>query len=276
MWESFSPSAPLALIGCGKMGGAIARGWFASGLPESHCVVIDPEVARLGMEGLSSSCVFPSLADLPSDVSPSIFVLAVKPQIVPKILPAIFPYMAQKPLILSLVAGAKVGTIKEALGLQTPVVRAMPNTPAAIGKGITALYASKTVSDHQHIIAEALMQSVGKTLWLTAEDQMNAVTALSGSGPAYIFHMVEAMTTAAVTLGLEEELAATLARQTVIGAGALLDKDSRPVTTLRDEVTSPGGTTAAGLSELMGGETNLSMLMRDTLRAAKNRGEELG
>lgn len=276
MWEAVSPDTPLVIVGCGKMGSAMARGWLSSGLPESNFLVVDPVAAQTGVEGVGCNHIFPSLEDLPTEVFPSIIVLAVKPQIVTKVLPSLARLMTHDPLIISVAAGIKLDSLQDALGDGVAAVRAMPNTPAAIGKGITALVANSNASQDQKRVAEGLMRAAGKTVWLEREDQMNAVTALSGSGPAYVFHMVEAMAAAGVVMGLDDDLAMKLARETVIGAGYLLDSDSKDASKLREEVTSPGGTTAAGLEVLRGGDTNLSMLMRSTLRAAKKRGEELG
>lgn len=276
MWENVSPETPLALIGCGKMGAAMAQGWIKAGLSDSHFVIIDPVIAHTGLEGVSFSCVFPSLEELPDGINPSIFVLAVKPQVTAAVLPSLAPYLPHDPLILSIAAGVKIQSLIDQCGSGTAVVRAMPNTPAAIGKGVIPLFANQAVSGVQKRISQGLMQTLGKAVWLDSEDQMNAVTALSGSGAAYVFHMVEAMSAAGVTMGLDAELSAMLARETVIGASRLMEKDPRPVRELRQEVTSPGGSTAAGLSELMGAEPNLSVLMRNTLRAAKKRTEEMG
>lgn len=278
MWEAVSPSSPLTIIGCGKMGGALARGWLKAGVPESNFLIVDPVAAKTGVSGVSCSCVFPSIEDLPRDVFPSIFVLAIKPQIFADILPHLEGYLSHDPLFLSVAAGISVQSMRGMLGEnsgQAAIVRAMPNTPAAIGKGISALYAADTVSEDQKQVAAAMMKVVGKTVWVDSEDQMNAVTGLSGSGPAYVFHMVEALANAGVVMGLSEDVAMELARETVVGAGALMDHDSRTVRDLRVEVTSPNGTTAAGLDVLMGTDPSLSQLMRNTVRAAKKRAEEL-
>ncbi|WND01671.1 pyrroline-5-carboxylate reductase [Temperatibacter marinus] len=276
MWEAISEEKPLVIIGCGKMGGAMARGWLKAGLPESHLLVVDPVAARTGVEGISCSCVFPSMEELPANIYPSVIILAIKPQIMDAVLPAVAANMQGGPLIISVAAGTRIGYFSKSLGRDAPIVRVMPNTPASIGCGITTLVANDYVSESQRKLSEQLMKAVGKTVWLSSEDQMNAVTALSGSGPAYVFHMVEAMAAAGSAMGLDDELAMTLARETIAGAGALLSHDTRSAKILREEVTSPKGTTAAGLEVLMGADTNLSQLMRQTVRAAKKRGEELG
>ncbi len=274
MWLNFSCENPLLLIGCGNMGRAMARGWLAAGLDNDSFLGVDPYGAEHGIDGLPQKRLYADVASLPDSTDVNVIVIAVKPQLMKQVLLEIKPLVKSDTLVVSVAAGVKSDIYRAHLGNQLRLVRAMPNTPAGVGKGITGMTADDNVSDSERVLATALLKAVGQVVWLEGEHQMDAVTAVSGSGPAYVFHMVEALAAAGEKEGLSEVVAMQLARQTVIGAGALLDASDDSATQLRQNVTSPGGTTAAGLEELIG-NGELSGLMRRTVRAARKRGQEL-
>ncbi|MDP5307843.1 pyrroline-5-carboxylate reductase [Paracoccus spongiarum] len=256
----------LVLVGCGRMGGAMLRGWLARGLEPGAVTVIDPRVAPEWHDrGLRLN------APLPAD--PAVLVLAVKPQMMAGALGGV-PRLGDT-LVISVAAGTTIATYEAAFP-GAAIVRVMPNTPAAIGQGISAMIGNARAGAADLDLAEALMRAVGRVVRLDHEDQMDAVTGLSGSGPAYVFHMIEAMARAGEAQGLAPALALELARMTVAGAGAqAVDADEDPAV-LRENVTSPGGTTAAGLKVLMDEGTGLPPLMARTVAAATERGRELG
>ncbi|MBC9248120.1 pyrroline-5-carboxylate reductase [Paracoccus sp. 11-3] len=256
----------LVLVGCGRMGGAMLKGWLARGLNPGAVTVIDPKLApEWQSAGLRVNAPLPD--------NPAVLVLAVKPQMMADALGEV-PVLTDT-LVLSVAAGTTIATYEAAFPGAT-IVRVMPNTPAAIGQGISALIGNARATDADLDMAEALMGAVGRVVRLESEDQMDAVTGLSGSGPAYVFHMIEAMAQAGQAVGLSPELSLELARMTVAGAGALaVDADEDPAI-LRENVTSPGGTTAAGLMVLMNEEHGLRPLMKRTVAAATARGRELG
>lgn len=261
----------LVLLGCGKMGGALLEGWLSRGLPPGAFTVIEPRpsprLEELAAEGLRLN------ADLPA--SPAIAVLAVKPQMMGDALPALAALGGGGTLFLSIAAGTAIATFEAALGPATPIVRAMPNTPAAVGRGITALIGNDHVDDDALALAETLMQAVGQTLLLENEDQMDAVTAVSGSGPAYVFLLIETLAAAGEAQGLPAEMALRLARATVGGAGQLAETAAEDPAQLRINVTSPAGTTAAALEVLMREEGGLAPLMKAAVAAAADRGRAL-
>lgn len=254
------------------MGTSLIQGWDAAGLLK-RADILDPGGIPDSLMNLQSLFHVKRAENLGFQDS-DIVTLAVKPQIMTtvchglkEILPDGFP-------VLSIAAGKSTTYFQEQFSKDTPIIRAMPNTPAAIGKGITALYATDTVTDEQKAMAEELMGAAGQTLWLEDEDQMDAVTAVSGSGPAYVFYLIEAMALAGEKAGLDKEHAKQLARQTVIGAAALAEKEKGlPATILRENVTSPGGTTEAALEVLMDGQ--FQDLMDKAIAAATARGKEL-
>jgi pyrroline-5-carboxylate reductase len=254
--------SPIWLIGCGNMGGALLRRWLAEGL--GPVTVIDP-AARDVPAGV------PVLPRPPETGKPDIVVLAVKPQAwAPAVLP-LAGRLGPMTLVISVMAGIRTDDLAR-LFPGAGIVRAMPNTPAQVGQGITALFTKD--GDLVQGAAEALFQPVGQTLWLSDEAQFDPVTAVSGSGPAYVFHFIEALAAAGVANGLEPAVAMRLARQTVIGAAALAAQDGATApAALRERVTSPGGTTAAGLSVLM---PALTPLLEEVIAAAAARSKQLG
>jgi len=258
----------LVLLGCGKMGSAMLAGWLARGLPPQAVHVIDPKPSDwLRGTGVSIN------GDLPAE--PAVALIAVKPQMMGDALPALKGLGADT-LVLTVAAGTTIAAYEAALGAGRPVVRAMPNTPAAVGRGITAICGNAHAGPAELDIAEELLSAVGQVVRLEDEDQMDAVTAVSGSGPAYVFHLIETMAAAGVAEGLPEDLAMQLAKATVAGAGALAEAAEEGPDQLRVNVTSPGGTTAAALAVLMDEETGFPALLRRAVHAAAERGRELG
>ncbi|TVQ57747.1 MAG: pyrroline-5-carboxylate reductase [Rhodobacteraceae bacterium] len=270
MTDPLAPAAArgLVLLGCGKMGGAMLEGWLAGGLPASAVSVIDPNApADLAGRGVVVNAAPPA--------SPAVVVLAVKPQTMDAALPTVAPLAGPETLFLSVAAGKTLAYFEAALGRSAPIVRAMPNTPAAVGRGITALIAN-AAGEAFLTFAEALLSAVGETVRLEAEAQMDAVTALSGGGPAYVFHLIEAMAAAGEAEGLSPDLAMRLARATVTGSGELARRSPETAEALRVAVTSPGGTTAEALKVLMDAETGLPPIMRRAVAAAAARSRALG
>jgi pyrroline-5-carboxylate reductase len=260
----------LVLLGCGKMGSAMLEGWLAEGLPAASVWVIDPQPSDWvrGIAGLHLN------EDLPA--RPAIALIAVKPQMMEAALPRLKPMGGGGTLFLSVAAGTPIRFYEDVLGAGTPVIRAMPNTPAAIGRGITALIGNAVSTEAQMELAEGLLSAVGQTVRLDDEAQMDAVTGVSGSGPAYVFHLIEALAAAGEAEGLAPELAMTLATATVAGAGALAEATGEDPAQLRRNVTSPNGTTQAGLEVLMHETHGLKELVRRTVAAAAARSRELG
>jgi pyrroline-5-carboxylate reductase len=259
----------LVLLGCGKMGSALLGGWLAGGLAKESVWVIDPNPsAWLLAQGVQLNAPLPA--------RPAVVLVAVKPQMMGAALPALREMGGGGTLFVSVAAGTTIATYEQILGAATPLVRAMPNTPAAIGKGITALCGNRAASAQDLAMAEGLVAAVGQVVRLEGEHQMDAVTALSGSGPAYVFHLIEALAAAGVAQGLPAEMALKLAKATVAGAGALAEAADESPAQLRINVTSPAGTTEAGLRVLMAPQTGLESLIRSTVAAAAARGRELG
>lgn len=269
---SLSDAVPLVLVGAGKMGAALARGWIAGGLPADGLTLVEPAPAP-ELDAFASSHGIAFTAQ-PPPAPARVMVIAVKPQAIGKVMGAARTAVGPDTLIVSIAAGVRVETLAEGLGSER-VVRTMPNTPAQVGKGITGAFAAPAATQADRAIAEALLAAVGEAVWVGAETDLDIVTALSGSGPAYVFHLVEAMAAAGVAEGLEAATAMHLARQTVIGAAALMEADMSEAAQLRANVTSPGGTTEAALKVLMA-EDGLGAMMRRAIAAARQRGEELG
>ncbi len=273
---TLSLERPLVLVGAGKMGGALLSGWLANGLSPALVCLRDPEppadVARLAVrEGISLNATIRDIALR----QPAVVVVAVKPQAMAGVLPDLAPLAGPDTVFLSIAAGTGLQRLQDLLGPEVHAVRAMPNTPASIGRGISVACANKRVTVAQRKTAGALLEAVGAIAWVESEAQIDAVTAISGSGPAYVFYLVECLAAAGEALGLAPELAMTLARETVSGAGEMLHRQGEPASVLRANVTSPGGTTAAALDVLMG-EGGLSPLMRRAALAARDRARELG
>ncbi|MEO1206290.1 MAG: pyrroline-5-carboxylate reductase [Pseudomonadota bacterium] len=267
---------PFILVGAGKMGGAMLSGLLAQGLKPEQVRVQDPAPPQQILSQLQTHRISPEAGPLKLATAPAVVMLAVKPQIMEAVLPTIASIIGPDTLVISVAAGKPLSLYEKALPPQTAIVRAMPNTPAAIGQGITGLFANASVTSAQRSVCSAILQTLGGVVWLENEDEMDALTAVSGSGPAYVFHMVEALAQAGINAGLAEARATELARQTIIGAAALLDAEPEtPAGTLRENVTSPGGTTQAALEILMHDPNGLTDLMTEAVAAAANRSREL-
>jgi pyrroline-5-carboxylate reductase len=258
----------LVLLGCGKMGSALLEGWLARGLKPRAVHVIEPRPSDwLRGTGVALNGPLPE--------APAVVVLAVKPQTIAEALPGVAALAGPATLFLSIAAGTSLTRLAWHLSDQAPIVRAMPNTPAAIGRGIAALIGNSRVAPEQMDLAEALMRAAGQTVRLDDEAQMDAVTAVSGSGPAYVFHLIETLAAAGARQGLPEDMALHLARATVAGAGALAEAADEPPARLRENVTSPGGTTEAALRVLMDAETGFPALLDRAVAAAAARAKDL-
>jgi pyrroline-5-carboxylate reductase len=265
-----SISGTVVLAGAGKMGGAMLSGWLAQGLDASRVAVIEPHPSEdIRAHSAKGVRLDPSPRDCGTVAA---FVVALKPQAFREAGPALKPYVDAATLVVSIMAGTTMASLSEVLGGH--IVRAMPNTPAAIGRGITVAVAAKDVSDAQRETANGLLRATGSVEWVNDESLMDAVTAVSGSGPAYVFLLAEELARAGVAAGLPEELAIKLARETVTGSGELLHRSDLATATLRQNVTSPGGTTAAALAVLMGTNGLQSLLTRAVAEATK-RSKEL-
>lgn len=258
----------LVLLGCGKMGSAMLAGWLDGGLAPGAVWVIDPKPS----DWLKTTGVHLN-EDLPAN--PAVVLVAVKPQMMGAALPSLAALGNGETLFLSIAAGTPIAAFETALGAATPIVRAMPNTPAAIGRGITAIIGNAQASAAQLDLAEALLGAVGQVVRLDDEGQMDAVTAVSGSGPAYVFHLIETLAAAGEAEGLPAELALHLARATVAGAGALAEAADEGPDQLRVNVTSPGGTTQAALEVLMDEAQGFPALLTRAVSAAAARSREL-
>lgn len=258
----------LVLLGCGKMGSAMLAGWLARGLPASSVWVIDPYPSDwLQGQGVHLNAVLPA--------APAIVLVAVKPQMMADALPTLQMMGNGTTLFVSVAAGTTIAYFEQTLGARTPIVRAMPNTPAAISQGITAIVANEAAGSAALDEAEVLLSAVGDVVRLDKEAQIDAVTGVSGSGPAYVFHMIETMAAAGEAQGLSAELSLQLATATVAGAGALAMQSDETPSQLRVNVTSPNGTTQAALEVLMNEENGFPALLKRAVKAAADRSREL-
>ena len=257
----------LVLLGCGKMGSAMLAGWLEQGLDPTYVYVLDPApsdwVRGIGVHVNT---------ELPG--APAVALIAVKPQMMGDALPRLQALGGGRTLFVSVAAGTPIAAFEAVLGAGSPIIRAMPNTPAAVGRGITAIIGN-SAGQAQLDLAEGLLSAVGQVVRLEDEAQMDAVTGVSGSGPAYVFHLIETLAAAGAAQGLSAELAMQLAKATVAGAGALAEAADETPTQLRVNVTSPNGTTQAGLEVLMDKETGLPPLVAATVAAATERSKDL-
>lgn len=263
-----SLAGPLLLVGAGKMGGALLEGWLRQGLDPAFVFIQDPapppEVAALAAR---HGVVASAAPDLPSP--PSVILLAVKPDLTQKLLPEIEPLIGERTVLLSIAAGRTLANLALHLPAGTAIVRAMPNTAASVGRSVTAACANSRVTREQALECAMLLEAVGEVVWLEDESLLDAVTAVSGSGPAYVFLLAECLAEAGRAAGLDPELARRLARATVEGAGELLHRSDLSPAELREKVTSPKGTTAAALEVLMGKGGVQDLLTRAVAAAAK-------
>jgi pyrroline-5-carboxylate reductase len=254
------------------MGGALLEGWLALGLDPKCVVVIEPQPAReIGALAARGLRLNPAASAVGAATA---MVIAVKPQVAPEVVPTLAPYLGAATVGVSIMAGRTLGFLEGALAQRAALVRAMPNTPAAIGRGITVAVPNLRVSQRQRDLVDALLSSTGAVEWIADEAMMDAVTAVSGSGPAYVFLLAEALARAGTAAGLPAELAGKLARATVAGSGELLHRSPLDPAALRQNVTSPGGTTAAALDVLMAPQ-GLEALMTKAVAAATKRSREL-
>lgn len=261
---------PLLLVGAGKMGGAMLTGWLERGLDPSSVYIKDPSPPPEMLALAKDKGVH---LDDPSE-TPAFVVLAVKPQVMDDVLPGLADLVGEGTAVLSIAAGKTIASIEKHFGETAAIVRSMPNTPAAIGRGMTVACANSNVSEEQKARCDALLQAAGAVAWTDDEAMLDAVTAVSGSGPAYVFLLAECLEDAGVEAGLDRDLARQLARETVTGAGELLRQSGLPASQLRENVTSPGGTTAAALEVLMD-EEGMRQLMIRAVAAAAKRSREL-
>ena len=265
---------PLILLGCGKMGSAMLEGWMEIGLDKKKIYIIEPHeptADTLRDNGLKTSN---SIRGLPSGLEPEIVIFAVKPQTMDEAAPAYSRYCSANTTFLSIAAGKTIKYFEDILGTDAIIVRAMPNTPASIRRGITVAIGNARVSKTQQETCTKLLEAVGEVLWVDNEELIDAVTALSGGGPAYVFLLTECMIQAGIDAGLPAELSNQLARATVSGAGELMHTSNETPTILRQNVTSQGGTTAEALKVLMA-ENGLQALMTEAVASATARSKEL-
>ena len=264
----------ILLVGCGKMGGALLRGWLERDVDPVGVYVVDPAEESRSLAGELGVRYAESANALPLDISPRVVVFAIKPQITNNVVPAYCEFTGRDTVFLSIVAGRTIAHFENRLGDLAAIIRTMPNTPAAIGRGITVACANQSVSTESRAICGTLLSAIGEIAWVDDEELLDAVTATSGSGPAYVFLLIECLAEAGVESGLPADLAMKLAQATVAGAGELAHQSEEPASVLRQNVTSPGGTTAAALEVLMAGD-GLRQLLTRAVAAATHRSREL-
>lgn len=264
----------LVLVGGGKMGAALLEGWLARGLTPEQIHIVEPQAQTANALAARFKVRVAGDAAGLGRLSPKVIVFAVKPQMLAEVVGAYRALAEGGALTLSIAAGKPIAFFERAFGANAAVVRSMPNTPAAVRRGITVACANAKVGAEGRALAQDLLEAVGEVAWTEDESLMDAVTAVSGSGPAYVFLLAEAMAAAGVKVGLPKDLAERLARVTVSGAGELLRQSSEPAGVLRQNVTSPGGTTAAALAVLMA-DGGVQPLLDAAIAAATRRGKEL-
>lgn len=265
----------LLLVGCGKMGGAMLDGWFAARTVDD-VVVVEPQGA-FGADAPSGEhrivrCAGPSR--IPPGFDPDVVVFAVKPQVMDEVVPAYAAFARPGTVFLSIAAGKPIGYFAGRLGAEAAIVRAMPNTPAAVGRGMTVAVPSAAVTEEQRRLCDTLLGAVGQVAWVEDEGLLDAVTAVSGGGPAYVFLLIETLAKAGVAAGLPEDLSMRIARATVAGSGELAMRSAEPASVLRRNVTSPNGTTQAALEVLMAGD-GMQPLFDRAIAAATARSRQL-
>ncbi len=265
---------PLLLVGCGKMGGALLSGWLDGGVAPSAVTVVEPHAPAAAEVAAKGVATCGALDQVPADLAPAVVLLAVKPQMMDAVMPGCAGFAGPGTVFLSIAAGKTIGYFEQHLGAKAAIVRAMPNTPAAVGRGMTVLVPNAKVSNAQRKVCGALLGAVGETAWVEDEALLDAVTAVSGGGPAYVFLLIEALAQAGVDAGLPAELAMRLARVTVAGAGELVHRSDAPASVLRENVTSPGGTTLEAL-KILRAPDGLQPLMTRAIAAATRRSREL-
>ncbi|MDK4720820.1 pyrroline-5-carboxylate reductase [Rhizobium sp. CNPSo 3968] len=270
--NTFVSSGPIVLIGAGNMGGALLTGWLKNGVPGSSVIVVDPNPAE-AMRKMIVDAGASHVTEAPAGLTAGVLFIAVKPQLMDAVLPPLRSLVGEGTVVVSIAAGKTLSSLQRHLG-EAAMVRAMPNTPAMVGRGVTGAFANAEVSDRQRQLVYNLLKVSGPVEWVPEEADIDSVTAVSGSGPAYVFYLVECMAEAGRKLGLQADLAMRLARETVAGAGELLHQSPDDASRLRQNVTSPGGTTAAALGVLMA-EDGMQPLFDAALEAARKRAQEL-
>jgi pyrroline-5-carboxylate reductase len=265
---------PLLLVGCGKMGGALLDGWLERGVPGERVTVVEPYAPAAAGFLDRGVAVAPDAAALPAGIAPAVVVFAVKPQQMDAMLPDFRRFARPETVFLSIAAGRTIAAYERHLGAAAAIVRAMPNTPAAVGRGMSVLCANAGASEAQRAACGALLSAVGEVAWVDDESLLDPVTAVSGGGPAYVFLLIECLARAGAEAGLPEDLSMRIARATVAGAGELVHRADEPASVLRENVTSPGGTTLEALKVLMAPD-GLQPLMTRAIAEATRRGREL-
>jgi len=261
-------------VGCGKMGGALLRGWLARGVPGKDVFVVDPAPRDLEDVQARGVTIATALDQVPAGLQPGIVLLAIKPQFMDEALPAYRRFVRPGTVFLSIAAGKTVAYLKGKLGPDAAIVRSMPNTPAAVGRGMSVILKDPGIPAATLDLCGQLLSAVGKVGWIEEEDQINAVTAVSGGGPAYVFLLIECLAEAGRAAGLPADLAMQLARETVTGSGELAHQSPETATQLRQAVMSPKGTTIEALAILMAAD-GLQPLLTKAIAAATRRGREI-
>ena len=269
---ALTSSGPIVLIGAGNMGGALLTGWLKNGVPGSLVIVVDPNPSE-PMRKMIAEAGASHVTGIPAGVTAGVLFVAVKPQVMDAVLPPLKAAVGADTVVVSIAAGKTLASLETHLG-EAAMVRAMPNTPAMVGRGVTGAFANARVGERQRQLVQNLLKVSGPVEWVPGEADIDSVTAVSGSGPAYVFYLVECMAEAGRKLGLQADLAMRLARETVAGAGELLHQSPDDASRLRQNVTSPGGTTAAALGVLMA-EDGMQPLFDAALEAARKRAQEL-
>ncbi|WFR97253.1 pyrroline-5-carboxylate reductase [Rhizobium tumorigenes] len=272
MTPAAAPSRPIVLVGAGNMGGALLTGWLKSGVAGCSVIVVDPGPAA-PMLTMIAEAGARHVTSLPEGIEAGVLFLALKPQVMEAVLPSLRHAVGTETVVVSVAAGKTLAFLETHLG-KAAMVRAMPNTPAMVGRGVTGAYANEATDERRRQIVQNLLKVSGPVEWVPEEADIDAVTAVSGSGPAYVFYLVECMAEAGRKLGLQADLAMRLARETVAGAGELLHQLPDDASRLRQNVTSPGGTTAAALAVLMA-EDGMQPLFDEAIAAARLRAQEL-
>ncbi len=265
---------PLLLVGCGKMGGALLRGWLSRGVAGKDVFVVDPAPRDLDDVRARGVTIVTAIEQLPAGLQPGIVLLAIKPQFMDEALPAYRRFAKPGTVFLSIAAGKTVSYLKDKLGADAAVVRSMPNTPAAVGRGMSVILRDPAIPAATLELCGQLLSAVGKVGWIDEEDQINAVTAVSGGGPAYVYLLIECLAEAGRAAGLPADLAMQLARETVVGSGELAHQSPESATKLREAVMSPKGTTIEALAVLMAPD-GLQPLLTRAIAAATKRGREI-
>jgi pyrroline-5-carboxylate reductase len=265
---------PLLLVGCGKMGGALLRGWLGRGIAGEDVFVVDPAPRDLDDVRARGVTVVTAIEQLPAGLQPGIVLLAIKPQFMDEVLPAYRRFAKPGTVFLSIAAGKTVSYLKDKLGADATVVRSMPNTPAAVGRGMSVILKDPAIPAATLDLCGQLLSAVGKVGWIDEEDQINAVTAVSGGGPAYVYLLIECLAEAGRAAGLPADLAMQFARETVVGAGELAHQSPESAAKLREAVMSPKGTTVEALAVLMAPD-GLQPLLTKAIAAATKRGREI-